>query len=219
MFNQVIDLSHPLRPGREGRTFEIEVLEATHITGAEAEQDWYIMHRVIMDNHIGTHLEVPYHTDSEGADLAQVPVEQFVGEAAILDLRGHGAHEAISLETVQQAADKAGGVGEGDIVFAMTGWSQHYGSEQYMTPPFLSREALCWLLDQGTKMLGVDTPGAMDPNSPDRWNHLPIFEAGAVYIENLTNLETVPTSRATVRRPGGCDRPRRSADLRQNRRP
>jgi hypothetical protein len=37
-FDKVIDLSHPLRPGREGRTFEIEELEATHITGAEAEQ-------------------------------------------------------------------------------------------------------------------------------------------------------------------------------------
>ena len=38
----------------------------------------------------------------------------------------------------------------------------------------------------------------MDPAFPDRQNHLPIFEAGLVYIENLTNVEAVPGSRVTV---------------------
>lgn len=197
-FEQVIDLSHPLRPGKEGRKFEVERLDATHITGAEAEQEWYIMHRVIMDNHIGTHMEVPYHCFPEAADLAQVPVEQFAGEAVILDLRGCGAHEAIPLAAVQRAVEKASGVGDGDIVFVMTGWSEHYGTDLYLTPPFLNREALVWLLDRGIKMLGIDTTGAMNPHTPDRWNHLPIFEAGAIYIENLTNLEAVPEGRVTV---------------------
>lgn len=197
-FKKVIDLSHPLRPGREARRFDIQRIEATHITGAQAEQDWYIMHRVSMDNHIGTHMEVPYHCFPDAADLAQVPIEQFVGEAVILDLRGYSSHQGIPLEAVQQAAENAGGVGQGDIVFCMTGWSKHYGSEQYLKPPFLTGKALHWLLDRGIKVLGVDTPGAMDPTIPDRQNHLPIFEAGALYIENLTNLEAVPKKRATV---------------------
>ena len=33
-FKKVIDLSHPLRPGREARRLEIEKLLATDITGA-----------------------------------------------------------------------------------------------------------------------------------------------------------------------------------------
>jgi arylformamidase len=177
---------------------EIKRLDATQITGADAEQDWYIMHRVVMDNHIGTHMEVPYHCFPDAPDLAGVPVEQFVGEAAVLDLRGYSAHEAIPVEAVQRAAEKSGGISPGDIVLVMTGWSEHYGRDEYMTPPFLSREALCWLLDQGIKMLGVDTTGAMNPDTPDRWNHLPIFEAGAIYLENLTNLEAVPRSRVTL---------------------
>jgi arylformamidase len=151
-----------------------------------------------MDNHLGTHVEVPYHCFPDGADLAQVPVEQFVGTAAILDLRGYGANEPIPLKAVQHAAREAGGVGKGEMAFIMTGWSQHYGEEVYMTPPYLSREALCWLMDQGIGLLGVDTSGGMDPNSTHRFNHLPIFEAGGVYIENLTNLEAVPKSRVTV---------------------
>ena len=193
--NQVIDLSHPLHPGKEARTLEISRLDATQITGAPDEEGWYIMHRLVMDNHIGTHLEVPFHILQGGADLAQIPAEQYIGEAVLLDLRGYQEREGIPLEAVQRAAQKAGGIEAGDLVFVMTGWSAYYGSERYMTPPFLVREAVQWIVAQGIKVLGIDTNGAMDPDSADRWNHLPIMEAGVVYIENLTNLEAVPASR------------------------
>ena len=95
--NQVIDLSHPLYPGREARTLEISRLDATQITGAPEEEGWYIMHRVVMNNHLGTHLEVPYHILESGADLAQIPAEQYIGEAVILDLRGYDASMRASL--------------------------------------------------------------------------------------------------------------------------
>jgi arylformamidase len=197
-YRKVIDLSHRLRPGREARRLEIDLVEATDITAAEAEPEWYIMHWVGMDNHLGTHIEVPYHAFQDGPDLAQTTVDQLVGEAAILDLRGREANEGIALEEVQRAADEAGGVGEDDIVLCMTGWSEHYDTEKYSEPPFLRREAVHWLVDQGIKMLGIDTRGSMDPAFPDRQNHLPLFEAGIAYIENLTNLEAVPESRVTV---------------------
>jgi len=99
---------------------------------------------------------------------------------------------------VQRAVEKAGGVNQGDIVFCMTGWSQYYGTERYAEPPFLTGEAVRWLVDRGIKMLGIDTRGSMNPAFPDRQNHLPLFEAGIVYIENLTNLEAVPESRVTA---------------------
>ena len=193
--NQVIDLSHPLHPGREARTLEISQLDATQLTGAHEEEGWYIMHRVVMVNHLGTHLEVPYHILENGADLAQIPAKQYIGAAVILDLRGYGAREGIPLEAVQAAAEKAGGIEQGDLVFVMTGWSEYYGGDEYMSPPFLVREAVQWIVGHGIKVLGIDTSGAMDPDSPDRWNHLPIMEAGVVYIENLTNLASGPESR------------------------
>jgi arylformamidase len=197
-FKKIIDLSHPLRPGREARQLKIEEIPATDITGAPSEQERYIMHRVEMDNHIGTHMEVPYHVFEDGADLARTPLEQLAGEAVILDLRGHSAGEGIPPEEVQHAAEQAGGVGQGDIAFCMTGWSQYYGGEQYDEPPFLTREAVRWLVSRGIKMLGIDTRGSMDPAFPDRQNHLPLFEAGIVYVENLAHLEAVPESRVTV---------------------
>lgn len=195
---QIIDLSHPLRPGKEGRRLDIERLEATNITGAPGEQDWYIMHYIRMDNHLGTHLEVPYHVFPDGKDIATMSVEQFCGEAILLDLRGYQSLESIPLEAVQKAASDAGGIQSGDIVLLMTGWSQYYGTPEYFKPPFITQEALRWLMGQGVKALGIDTTGAMNPENPDRSNHLPIFEAGAFYIENLTNLERIPASRVWI---------------------
>ena len=197
-FETVIDLSHALRPGHEARRLEIEELPATDITGAPSEREWYIMHRVQMDNHLGTHIEVPYHAFEDGADLAQTPVEQLVGEGVILDLRGYDSEEPIPVEAVRRAAEVAGGVRQGDVALCMTGWSQHWGLAPYDKPPFLTQEAVHWLVDRGIKVLGVDTCGRMDPSRPDRENHLPLFEAGVAYIENLTNLEAVPKSRVIV---------------------
>jgi kynurenine formamidase len=141
---------------------------------------------------------VPYHCLPDGADLAQVPVEQFAGEALILDLRGYPAGTGIPAEDVQRAAQRAGGIQAGDILFCMTGWSQYYGTPQYKQSPFVTGPAIRWLIDQGIKVLGIDTMGAMDPDVPDRQNHLPLFQAGLVYIENLANLEAIPDSRVVV---------------------
>lgn len=197
-FERIIDLSHTLRPGREARALEIRQLKSTDITGAPAEAAWYIMHELSLVNHLGTHVEVPYHCLEDGADLSEIPVQQFVGDAVLLKVEGYGPWEAIPLEAVERAAAEAGGIRQGDIVLVMTGWYRHYGTEQYMQPPFLSTEAVQWLVDQDIKMLGIDTMGAMDPTKPDRQNHLPLFNAGLAYIENLTNLDRLPQPRVTV---------------------
>ncbi|RME86021.1 MAG: hypothetical protein D6775_01200 [Caldilineae bacterium] len=195
LFHQIIDLSHQLRPGHEARRLSLERLEATQITGAPREEGWYVMHYIGMDNHLGTHLEVPYHCLEDGADLAQIPAQQYVAQAVRLDVRGYGEHQAIPLDAVQEAATRAGGIRQGDAVVAWTGWSRHYGTPTYLHPPYLSEEALRWVVGHGIKMYGIDTPGAMNPDRPDRLNHLPLFEAGVVYIESLTNLEQIPQDR------------------------
>jgi arylformamidase len=192
---QVIDLSHPLRPGEEARTLEIKKVQATQITGAPSEEGWYIMHQIVMDNHMGTHLEVPYHILEDGVDLGRIPAERFIGEGVILDLKGYNRRQGIPLSDTKQAAENAGGIRNGDIVFINTGWSRFYGAEEYLNPPYLSKDALIWILSYNIKILGLDTPGSMDPNNPDRENHLPIMQAGVIYIENLTNLDSVPQSR------------------------
>ena len=98
-FNRIIDLSHILRPSEEKRKLEIEMVGSEEIADvSRLPGQWYIMHNVEMVNHIGTHIEVPYHCTEDGTDLADVPLESLIGEAVILDLTKEAkAGEAITL--------------------------------------------------------------------------------------------------------------------------
>ena len=120
MRQRIVDLTRTIEPtGPDARRkFVIHKHDALlEIPGkVRPEGEWYIMSDVELMDHVGTHIEVPLHCLKQGADLAQVPVEQLVGEAVILDLTGAEAEGGVTLEQVQAAAEDAGGIQEGDIL-------------------------------------------------------------------------------------------------------
>lgn len=150
--------------------------------------EWYIMSHVDVMVHVGTHIEVPYHCLEDGADLAAVPVEQLVGDAVVLDLRGAVAGNGVTLGQVQAAADSAGGVRDGDIVLG------HMGETGSFSP-----ESLQWLVDEGMKLMGVSS-GGVEVDDPDHRNscHLILFRAGIPLIENLAHMEQLTKTRVRV---------------------
>ena len=153
------------------------------------EGEWYIMSDVELMDHVGTHIEVPLHCLKEGADLAQVPVEQLVGDAVVLDLTQAEAEGGVTLEQVVAAADAAGGVREGDIVLAQMGTTQYFATA-----------GLQWLVEQGIKLMGVDSGGVelAHDETHANVNHLLLFRAGIPVIENLANLERLTRTRVRV---------------------
>jgi arylformamidase len=153
------------------------------------EGEWYIMSDVELMDHVGTHIEVPLHCLKDGADLAQVPVSQLVGDAVILDLRQAEAEGGVTLEQVRAAAAAAGGVRQGDIVFGQMGMTSYF-----------STDALKWLVERGIKLMGVDSGGVelSHDETHANVNHLLLFRAGIPLIENLTNLDQLTQKRVVV---------------------
>ena len=193
MCARIVDLTRVIEPTEqdaERRFFVSKRNALQEVPGkVRPEGEWYIMSNVDLMNHVGTHIEVPYHCLKKGADLAQIPVDQLVGEALILDLREAEAEGGITLEQVQAAARAAGGVREGDIVFGMMGPTQYF-----------STAGLQWLVDQGIKLMGVDSMGVelSHDDTHANVNHLLLFRAGIPLIENLTNLDQVSRPRVQV---------------------
>lgn len=75
-YSQVLDLSHPLTPGKEGRKFEAKQIFAEDVAPVKRlPGQWYIMHEIHMVNHLGTHVEVPYHLLRDGFDLTGFPLK------------------------------------------------------------------------------------------------------------------------------------------------
>lgn len=196
---EIVELSHVLVPGEGSRRFEVERISVKDVVDVVVpEGQWYIMHNIEMVNHIGTHVEVPYHCFQEGDDLASVPAERFLGEGVILDLRGCRSLEEIGQEKVVQAAEQVGGVVTGDIVFCNLGYARYYGTDEYAQAPYLSQDALSWLIAAGMKLFGVDAPNVDLGTNPEHINHFALFKNDIPLIENLTNLDEISGRRVKV---------------------
>jgi len=111
---RLVDLTHIIEPETEPRPVQIEQVPAPNfIPGGP----WYIMHRLEMTlNHVGTHIEAPYHVRQDGMDVAAIPLESLCGEAVVLDLTLVEPGGVVTLGDIQLASDRAGGIRSGDIV-------------------------------------------------------------------------------------------------------
>lgn len=192
MAERIVDLTSIIEPTAPDAVRRFVVANGPAIAEipgkVRPEGEWYIMSNVDLMTHVGTHIEVPYHCLKEGADLAQVPAEQLIGDAVILDLRDAESEGGVTLEQVQTAAEKAGGIGQGDIAIG------HMGATGNFTT-----ESLQWLVDRGIKLMGVSS-GGVEIEDPEHRNpnHLTLFRAGIPLIENMANLDQLTQSRVKL---------------------
>lgn len=193
MSQKIIDLTRVISPTQPTaqRKFVVNIHDALQeIPGkVRPEGEWYVMSDVELMNHVGTHIEAPFHCLKDGADLSQLPVEQLAGEAVILNLTAAEADGGVTLEQVQAAAAAAGGIRSGDIVFGQMGPTKYF-----------STPGLQWIVDQGIKLMGVDSGGVelMHDKTHANVNHLILFRANIPLIENLTNLAAISQPRVQV---------------------
>lgn len=193
MSPKLVDLTQIIEPTDADvpRKFVVNIHNALHeVEGKQRPAgEWYIMSDVELMNHVGTHIETPFHCLKDGADLAQISLEQLCGEAVILDLRNAEAEFGVTLAQVQAAADAAGGIHRGDIVFGQMGKTRYF-----------STEGLRWIVEKGIKLMGVDSGGVelSHDTTHANVNHLLLFRAGIPLIENLANLDQLTHSRVQV---------------------
>jgi arylformamidase len=194
MPERIVDLTRVIEPtdATAQRKFVVHIHDALQeIPGkVRPASEWYVMSDVELMNHVGTHLETPFHCLKEGADLARITLEQLTGDAVILNLSDAKAEGGVTLAEVQAAAATAGGIRRGDILFGRMA-----GATQYFSTP-----ALQWLVDQGIKLMGVDSIGVelMHDTTHANVNHLLLFRANIPLIENLTNLDQLRQARVKV---------------------
>lgn len=193
MAERIVDLTHVIEPtGPDAqRKFVVHIHDALEeIPGKiHPEGEWYVMSDVELMDHVGTHIEAPFHCLKAGMDLSQIPLSQLMGEAVVLDLRESEAEGGVTLAQVQAATEKAGGIREGDIVFGQMGRVGYFATD-----------ALEWLVAQGMKLMGVDSGGVelAHDKTHANVNHLVLFRAGVPLIENLAHLDQLTQSRVMV---------------------
>jgi len=150
-----------------------------------------------MSGHAGTHVEAPLHAVQDGASIGELAVERFFGEAVILDFSDVPWSAAVEIARLEAAAREAGGIRPDDIAFIRFDWDRRAPTEGGQ-PPYPTPEALRWLVNQGIKLLGIDSPGLEVPGSRALVNHHILFDRGIPLIESLAHLEDLRASRVYV---------------------
>jgi arylformamidase len=195
MVKAVHDLTYHIYPEKTQR--QLRLIPTRSLSTSYANEFAMEIH-----THIGTHIEGPYHCIENGKKLDQLPVDKFVGEAAVVDLtRKTKLNREISRNDLQESGSHITG---GDIVLLFTGYdklftSEQMQSEEYMSKsPYLSDDAVDWLIDRKIKNMGIDFWSIerypIDPKIGEP-KHIRLFKNDIPFIHSLVNLSEIKSKR------------------------
>lgn len=190
------DLSHPFFEGMN----RAGIFPAPSIrTLKNVETDPLNVMEYTFVTHLGTHVDAPRHFVRGGQTIDQLPLDRFMGQGVVLDLRT-SRPEGIGAEDLAKADPE---VRRGDIVLIYTGWAERFGTPDYDLHPYLREDAARWILDRGAKLVGLDltTPEAPPPLRPAGFNwpvHHLLLEAGVLVAENVASMVALVGRRVEV---------------------
>ncbi len=149
--------------------------------------------------HVGTHIDAPAHLFMDGPGIDAIPWEYLHGPAVVWNIEV----DPLADITPEMLARMQPAVRPGEMVFLHTGWQKLWGSEEYYANPALTPEAGQWLVDQGVKLLGVDTATpdqALPARSKDfDWPvHKILLSNGTLIAENVAGLGPLVGRRVEV---------------------
>jgi arylformamidase len=179
----VVDLTHRIAPGMPVYPgTEPPVLEQANTV----ERNGFAETLLRMYSHTGTHIDAPGHMIDGAPFLDQLPVDRFVGSACVIDV-SQAAAGRIDAERLDAHSALAEGCG---FVLLHTGWSRFWGDGRYFEGfPVLAADAAAWLAARRLKGVGFDALSADPVGPPPYSNHMALFGAGLILIENLRGLE------------------------------
>ncbi|WP_460775109.1 cyclase family protein [Microbacterium sp. GXF7504] len=185
----LIDLSHPIRDGMPVYPGDPEVGIEPALTYAE---DGASVARVHLGSHTGTHVDAPAHTVPGGRTMADIALEELVGDAVVL--RAHA-----SAGTAYRMRDLTfdGGAVPAElprIVLIDTGWAAKFDTTDAVHHPFLAPDAAEELWARGMRVLAVDTlsPDPTGSGSGGIPVHDLVLGRDGLIVENMTNVDRLP---------------------------
>ncbi len=175
---------------------------------------WYAANNLCLAEHGGTHMDAPIHF-AEGKRAAdEVPVQQLIGPAVVIDVQVSAAQNAdyrLSVADLEAWEKAHGRIPSGAIVLMFSGWGtrwpdkkQYLGTDQpgdvaNLHFPGFSRQAAEFLVSQRSiDAIGVDTPSLDYGQSQDFIVHRVVNSANLPGLENVANLDQLPPTGATL---------------------
>ena len=207
---ELVDLTHTYDeqtlywPSSPPARFELKELAYGQTPGG-----WfYSSYAVCTPEHGGTHLDAPIHF-AEGRKTAdQIPLDQLIAPAVVIDVTAKAAADAdyrLTAGDVRDWEQRHGAIAEGTIVLLHTGWSKRWpdrlayfgdasttSSSNLHFPSYGEDAARLLVTERRVAALGVDTASIDYGASKDFIVHQIANGADVPGLENITSLEQVP---------------------------
>lgn len=212
---RLVDLTHAFGedtiywPGNQRFTWE-----KTAWGPSEEGGYWYTSADFAAAEHGGTHIDAPIHFAEGRRTLDQIPVDELMGPAIVIDVRAPCRLDpdyTLSVEDLLAWEERHGRIPAQAIVFMYSGWgsrwpdaARYLGTTSLEDPrslhfPGFSREAALFLVARRhVRGVGIDT-ASIDPGpSRDFPAHRVFSEADVYALENVAALDRLPARGATV---------------------
>jgi len=177
---------------------------------------FYASNRFSTAEHGGTHLDAPIHFAEGHATVEQIPVDQLIGPAVVVDVSVKCRDDRDYQVTVADLADfeqRYGRIPRGAIVFLRTGFGRLWpDAERYLGTaergpaavaklhfPGLDPDAARWLVtERRIGAVGLDTASIDYGQSTLYGSHVTLFTHDVPAFENVANLDELPPVGASV---------------------
>jgi len=181
---KIIDLTHtitenmPVYPGTDQPSLKII---------CNHESDGFKETSLTMASHTGTHMDAPNHIFADRTTLDNLPVEQFIGSALVIDCSDLQQGKEISMNQINAVKEKAD---QADFLLFFTGWDQYWGTPTYFgNYPYLTEEVADYLIQSKKKGVGLDVISIDSMSDAKLTIHKKVLaDKDFIIVENLTRL-------------------------------
>jgi kynurenine formamidase len=177
---------------------------------------YYAANNFFTSEHGGTHLDAPIHFAQNHWSVDQVPLDRLIGSAIVVDVAAKSDQNAdyqVSVADLQDWETAHGAIPANAILLIKTGFSSRWpDAARYLGTaergqdavaklhfPGLHPDAAQWLVaNRSIKSIGIDTASIDYGQSTVFGSHQALYRRDIPAFENLTSLDRLPVTGATI---------------------
>lgn len=178
---KMIDISRPLH--NETPVWPGDTPFSFSLNWTQEETGSVNVGQLTMSSHTGTHVDAPFHFDSDGNRILDMSPERFMGPAIVVSLEGAPEISSERLMEIDLTDVKK-------VLFKTNAWSDPTRFPGHIPP--ISKELAPFLKEKGIDLIGVDLPSVDPLDSKELEAHHSLLEHDIGILEGIDLTHVTP---------------------------